>query len=65
MPFPQQVPQPFTRESISSLFPGQIGVYGLFNSGGWIYIGRGDMRNRLLDHLNGDNAWISLFAPTH
>jgi hypothetical protein len=65
MPFPQQSPRQFTRAKVEAITPGQYGVYGLCNSGGWIYVGKGDIRSRLLAHLNGDNACISRQRPTH
>jgi hypothetical protein len=65
MPFPEQPWQPFTRESVESIDPGQLGCYGLFSGGLCVYIGKGDIRARLLDHLNGDNACIALARPSH
>jgi hypothetical protein len=65
MLFPQQNPRPFTRTGIESLTPNQLGVYGLLKQGQWIYVGKGDIRQRLLDHLNGDNPCIAREAPTH
>lgn len=65
MPFPKQNNRAFTRSDIESLAPGQIGVYGIFRSGAWIYVGKGDIRERLLAHLRGDNPRINLEGPTH
>jgi hypothetical protein len=66
MPFPQQTARPFTRNAIEAITPGQMGCYGLFVNGGpWVYIGKGDIRRRLLDHLNGDNPCITRNRPTH
>ena len=65
MPFPQQTPRAFTRTNIESVNPGQIGVYGIFTLAGCVYIGRGDIRERLLAHLNGDNVLIAQQRPTH
>lgn len=65
MPFPQQVARPFTEQGIESLRPGQTGCYGIIGQGVWIYVGRGDIRNRLLKHLNGDNPCITRERPTH
>lgn len=43
-----------------------MGVYGLsINQDGWVYVGKGDIRQRLLDHLNGDNPCITRNGPTH
>jgi hypothetical protein len=65
MPFPHQVPMRFTREDIMRLLPNQIGCYGLFSGQQWIYVGKGNIRDRLLDHLRGDNALINSMRPTH
>ena len=65
MPFPQQTPREFTKQNIENITPNQYGVYGLFRSGTWIYIGRGDIRTRLLAHFNGDNSRITKEKPTH
>lgn len=63
--FPKQTPRAFTRADVLSVTPGQIGVYGLFKSGQWVYIGRGDIRAELLRYLNGENPNINLWGPTH
>jgi len=65
MPFPPQTQRAFTRPNVEALKPNQIGVYGLFKTNTWVYIGSGDVRSRLLDHLNGDNSCITLEKPTH
>jgi hypothetical protein len=65
MPFTQQVARLFTRENIEAINPDQYGVYGLFKEGSWVYIGKGDIRNRLLGHFNGDNPYIVQAVPTH
>ena len=66
MPFPNQVPRAFTKANIEAIKLGTVGVYGLFvNQGGWVYVGRGDIRARLLDHLNGGNPCINKAKPTH
>jgi hypothetical protein len=41
-----------------------MGCYGIFKQGAWIYVGKGDIRARLLAHFNGDNPCISRQAPT-
>lgn len=64
MPFANNPVRSFTRANIEALTPGQLGVYGLFSEGRWIYVGSGDVRTRLLDHLNGDNDCITGEAPT-
>jgi hypothetical protein len=65
MPFPDQQPRPFTKPEVQKLHVGQRGCYGLFNSSVWIYVGMGDIRSRLLAHLNGDDSCITQWAPTH
>ena len=62
MPFPEQRPLPFNRESILALWPRQTGCYGVFNpNGAALYVGRADdIRGRLLDHL-GDPR-LALFG---
>jgi hypothetical protein len=71
MPFPPQPPQPFSKESVESISPGQTGCYGVFRYGygpfgiDWIYVGKGDIRERLLEHLGGDNYCITICGPTH
>jgi hypothetical protein len=65
MPFPHQDARPFTRPGIEWLAPDQIGVYGIFREDACIYIGRGDLRGRLLAHLNGDNPRITRERPTY
>ena len=65
MPFPKQEPRVFDRANVERLNSNQRGVYGLFRKGQWIYIGKGDVRERLLAHLNGDNPCITRENPTH
>lgn len=65
MPFPEQTPRAFIRANVEAIRPGQMGCYGLFKQGEWIYVGKGDIRQRLLDHLNGDNPCIIRRGPTH
>jgi hypothetical protein len=55
----------FNREAIESFNAGQTGVYAIYNARKWIYIGRGDIRQRLLDHLDGDIPSIDTYTPTH
>jgi hypothetical protein len=64
MPFPKQDPRPFTKEGIEWLGPNQNGVYGIFRSDAWVYVGRGDLRTRLLAAFNGENPRITRERPT-
>jgi hypothetical protein len=65
MPFPPQIPRELTRENVEMLAPGTVGCYGLFTGDACIYIGKGDLRARLLAHLEGDNYCVRLHRPTH
>lgn len=65
MLFPPQKPKPFDRDSIESLTSGILGCYGLFRRDRWVYIGGGDIRQRLLAHLSGDSPGILDHGPTH
>ena len=65
MPFQQQTARTFTRANIEAIRPGQMGVYGLFKPNTQIYVGSGDIRDRLLAHFNGDNPCITSEQPTH
>ena len=55
----------FNREAVESFNAGQTGVYAIYNARTWIYIGRGDIRQHLLDHLAGDIPDIATHAPSH
>lgn len=55
--------RPYTREDISSLKPNQNGVYGIFKGATAIYIGSGDIRERMLAHIDGDNPCITQNTP--
>ncbi|OGP85235.1 MAG: hypothetical protein A2Y95_02775 [Deltaproteobacteria bacterium RBG_13_65_10] len=65
MPFQNDKVYQFTQNGIEWLRTGQMGVYGIFRQGAWIYVGSGDIRARLLDHLNGDNPCITRERPTN
>jgi hypothetical protein len=53
MPFPDQPRRPFLREEIERVADGVRGVYGLFNEEGCVFVGKGNLRDRLLGHLKG------------
>jgi hypothetical protein len=65
MPFPSQTPRLFTKAAIELLNPNQNGVYGIYRQDCWIYVGRGDIRTRLLSHVAGNNPAITAQRPTH
>lgn len=58
------MPRAFTRQNVETLNRNQVGVYGIFREGQWIYVGKGDIRERLLAHLDGDNPCILRSNPT-
>ena len=65
MPWSTAPPAPAPRESVVASAPAQSGVYAIFTSARWIYFGEGqDIRARLLQHVNGDNACITKAVPT-
>jgi hypothetical protein len=64
MPFPSNSGQLFNRAAIEAIKPNQYGCYGLYRQNAWIYVGKGDIRTRLLDHLGGGNPCITKEAPT-
>jgi hypothetical protein len=62
MPFHHEF-RPYTKAEIEGLNPNQNGVYGIFRGNAAVYIGSGDIRARLLAHINGDNACITKEKP--
>ncbi len=62
MPFTTEM-RPYTKEDIEILNPKQNGVYGIFKGISAIYIGSGDIRERMLAHINGDNPCITENTP--
>lgn len=65
MGFVNQIPRIYSLSNVQALNLNQNGVYGLLSNGACIYVGKGDIRQRLLDHLNGDNPLIIRYKPTH
>lgn len=65
MPFSTQNPQAFDLATVQALPNGLYGVYGLFKGNVWIYVGKGEIRDRLLAHLRGDKPCITREKPTH
>ena len=57
MPFKHPM-RAYTRANIEALDLSQNEVYGIFKDQSPIYIGSGDIRTRLLAHINGDNSCI-------
>lgn len=49
----------FAKEAILSLDPNQYGVYVIYNHlNECVYVGMGDIRTRLLCHIDGENPCI-------
>ena len=66
MPFPPPRPRAVqTEQPIEALNPNQNGVYGIYRQDCGIYVGRGDIRARLLSHVAGNNPAITAQRPTH
>jgi excinuclease UvrABC nuclease subunit len=64
MPFENQ-PYPWSRDSVVENAPRRSGVYGLY-SALWIYIGEADdLRERIMEHFNGDSPRITRYVPTY
>ena len=64
MPFENQ-PYPWSRDSVVENVPRRSGVYGLY-SALWIYIGEADdLRERLMEHFNGDSSCTRRYVPTY
>lgn len=63
MPLPTLQKSPFTKSAIENIEAGQMGIYAIFKGGDCVYIGRGDIRARLLSHVNGDNPCIASRRP--
>jgi predicted GIY-YIG superfamily endonuclease len=65
VPFPPENSFAFAAGSVRAHAPNASGVYGIFNSSQWIYVGEsGDIQRRLIDHLNDTEAGIKRFSPT-
>lgn len=66
MPFPDQGFKPFTFKRVKDILPiDGNGVYGIYRDNVCIYVGKGEIRARLLVHLDGDNPCILRENPTH
>ncbi len=69
MPFPDQPRHPFTPEEVARVPEGKRGVYGLFNDLGCVFVGKGNLRERLLLHLKPgyteEARCIRKLAPTY
>ena len=58
-------PRRFTRKNVEALSPNRMGCYGIYRIGLWIYVGKGDIRARLLAHLDGDVPCILNEKPQY
>lgn len=62
MPWANPRSYEFNRLSVLVNAPELSGVYALFTSTTWVYVGESwNVRARLIQHLNGDNACITLY----
>lgn len=56
MPFANNTGYDFTEIGIATYAPRESGVYGIYKSGEWIYIGEAkDMEARLYEHLRKES----------
>jgi predicted GIY-YIG superfamily endonuclease len=69
MPFNATSGYSFTEAGIAAWAPRESGVYGIYNSTAWIYIGESkDMEARLYEHVRGQSdqsTCINRRSPTH
>lgn len=63
MPFANRIYFPYKREDVEGLRKNQNGIYAIFSRDTVIYIGSGDIRERLLAHLDGDKPCIAKHDP--
>jgi hypothetical protein len=63
MRFPPMTPMPFRRDEVEAIDGGQWGIYGLLRGETWIFIGSGEIRGRLLAHLEGEPASVTRERP--
>jgi hypothetical protein len=65
MPFPQENCFALTVASVRAHAPSSSGVYGIFSSIQWIYVGEcSDIQHRLLGHIADTEAGIKRYGPT-
>lgn len=64
MPFAPQDPKEYKRSGVMPLQDGEMGVYGLYKDDLCVYVGSGNIRGRLVGHLNRDNNCIGFQGPT-
>jgi excinuclease UvrABC nuclease subunit len=69
MPFNQTTGFSFTESGILAYAPRTSGVYGIYNSRRWIYVGEAqDIEARLLSHVRRESdqsKCIFSYGPTH
>jgi predicted GIY-YIG superfamily endonuclease len=63
MPWPVIGGYRFTKEAVERNAPERSGIYGLYRSKTWVYIGESDdIRRRLLEHLDEQGTCIKRYA---
>ena len=55
---PHEPAYAFEEQSILTYAPHEMGVYLIYRTGKWIYVGHGDIQDRLIGHLRGVNPEI-------
>lgn len=63
MPFRNRIYRPYSREDVECLKQNQNGIYAIFSGSTVVYIGSGDIRERLLAHLSGEKPEIARHNP--
>jgi hypothetical protein len=62
MPWGNRSSYGFDRLSVLMNAPQQSGLYVIYNSATWVYVGESwNIRARLFHHLNGDEVCITMF----
>jgi predicted GIY-YIG superfamily endonuclease len=44
----------FDEQSVLTYAPSEMGVYFIYRTGKWLYVGHGNVQERLLGHVRGD-----------
>ena len=65
MAFAQQTTKKFTKKVVLEFKQVILGVYGLFREGKCVFVGKGNIRERLLGHLLNDNVCLNVAWPSH
>lgn len=55
---PHESAYAFEEQSVLTYAPHKMGVYLIYRTGKWIYVGHGDIQERLIAHVHGDKPDI-------